>query len=287
MSTPFYPVVWFYPDAVVTEVREGVWKLDNCAFCKRYADKAALAREIRLCGHLADCGLPVPSTIQTVDELDWHAYKGSFYHLTTALSGSHIRYPLSEPERFGTLMAGALRRLQDALASYPHAADYRRNDLCGELEGWVAEKFPEMDEVLAEIRATSDELRRLAPDLPRQLIHRDFHTGNVLFDGGRLTGLLDFELVREEFRVFDLAYLLSSTLGDNWRQPAYWQRFLRFARAAFAAYVPTDAERRAAAPMMRAVCLLFAAFWKEPAQIENTLALTRFLRAQEEDIRSV
>ena len=287
MSVPFHPGVWFFPDAPVTEIRENIWLIGEKAVCKRWTDKQALAREIRLCGHLEDCGLPVPSTLRTVDELDWHAYQGSFYHLMNRLPGGHVRYPLSEPERFGALFGGTLRRLHGALASCSHADSFRENDLCGELEGWVSGKFAGREDLLADIRETAHKLRCLSPALPRQLIHRDFHAGNLLFEGDRLTGLLDFELVRTDFRVFDLAYLLSSTLGDNWRQPAYWQRFLRFAHTCAGAYGPTESECEAVAPMMRAICLLFAGFWRTPEQIESTVSLERFLGVHEDELRAL
>ena len=34
---------------------------------------------------------------------------------------------------------------------------------------------------------------QLEDDLPKQLIHRDLHPANMLFDNGRLTGFIDFE----------------------------------------------------------------------------------------------
>ncbi|MGN9910094.1 phosphotransferase enzyme family protein [Phytohabitans sp. LJ34] len=43
------------------------------------------------------------------------------------------------------------------------------------------------------------------PDAPRSVIHGDFTPWNLLFDDGRLTGLLDFEATHHTFQVADFA----------------------------------------------------------------------------------
>ena len=64
-------------------------------------------------------------------------------------------------------------------------------------------------------RDARSELEPIYKELPRQLIHRDAHPSNMLFSAGRLTGLLDFELVRRGPRIFDLCYCASSLLVDG------------------------------------------------------------------------
>ncbi len=44
-----------------------------------------------------------------------------------------------------------------------------------------------------------------APGAPRSVIHGDFAPWNLLFDGGRLTGVLDFEASHHTFQVADFA----------------------------------------------------------------------------------
>lgn len=57
--------------------------------------------------------------------------------------------------------------------------------------------------------------REFAPiyeDLPKHMIHRDFHPGNVLFKDDRLSGIVDFELTVKGIRIFDPCYLATSIL---------------------------------------------------------------------------
>jgi Ser/Thr protein kinase RdoA (MazF antagonist) len=51
---------------------------------------------------------------------------------------------------------------------------------------------------------------------PTGIIHRDFHPLNILLDRGRVTGVVDFELLCLGPRMFDLAYYLASLLSESW-----------------------------------------------------------------------
>ena len=273
------PGVWFFPDAEMAPIREKVWQVGDFAFCKEYTDKAALGRELRLYDWLTDCGLPVISTYLTVDGLEWYAHGGRFYHLAKRLPGEHLRYPLSEPERFGRLYGETLRRVHDALAKCPFADEFRENDLCDELDGWVTEALAGNDEFLQDVREVSAGLRSYAPALPRQLIHRDPHGENLLFRGNELTGVLDFELCRTDYRLMDAAYLLSSVLDwEHWQEPSILNRFHRFTGAYLDAYRPTEAEREALLLMLRAVALIFIPFWKDEKRRAQVIGLARLFR---------
>lgn len=51
---------------------------------------------------------------------------------------------------------------------------------------------------------------------PRQLIHGDFYPSNVLIDGGRVTGILDFEFSGPGLRAMDLAIGLGAFAPSAW-----------------------------------------------------------------------
>ncbi len=53
---------------------------------------------------------------------------------------------------------------------------------------------------------------------PRQLIHGEFYPGNVLMDGDRVSGILDFEFSGPGVRVMDLAVGLSAFALSEWRR---------------------------------------------------------------------
>lgn len=122
--------------------------------------------------------------------------------------------PLFErpPDRNGLETLGAtLGRLTSALSSFDHPAAHRdfvwdaaRLPLVADLR--PAYPCAEIDAAFALFEANS----ALIAGLPQQVIHNDFHPGNVLVDEeDAVTGVLDFGDVVHTARVVDLAVALS------------------------------------------------------------------------------
>lgn len=61
--------------------------------------------------------------------------------------------------------------------------------------------------------------------LPKQLIHGDLHYDNVLVDGGKVSGLLDFEFCALDWRAMELAVCLSKYAGEKDPMP-YFKSFV-------------------------------------------------------------
>jgi Ser/Thr protein kinase RdoA (MazF antagonist) len=61
---------------------------------------------------------------------------------------------------------------------------------------------------------------------PRQIVHGDWGFGNVLVDGGRVAGILDFEVAAEDARAAELAVALRLVLSKGSRD-RLWQPLLR------------------------------------------------------------
>ena len=72
-------------------------------------------------------------------------------------------------------------------------------------------------------------LPTLYRSLPQQIVHGDFDTSNVLMEGDRVTGVLDFESASPHVRAFDLARGLSPFTISPWSDPAGRQRAAAFA----------------------------------------------------------
>ena len=58
-------------------------------------------------------------------------------------------------------------------------------------------------------------LKRITKKLPRQIIHRDFHGQNIIFNNGRLDGYTDFDLNEKNARLYDLCYLCTGALASG------------------------------------------------------------------------
>lgn len=105
----------------------------------------------------------------------------------------------------------------------------------------VAEIFKQLDEIV----------RGDFAHLPRQIIHGDFGGSNVLMDGERVSGVLDFEYVGEGMRAMELAVGLwafgraEDPGGDSWPPTE------AFARGYRSRVSLTDAEIRALPELQR------------------------------------
>jgi Ser/Thr protein kinase RdoA (MazF antagonist) len=98
-------------------------------------------------------------------------------------------------------------------------------------------------------------------ELPKQLIHRDFHRGNALFTTEALSGYLDFDLVHQGPRLFDVCYLASGVLSESFREPGYVEYWLKVLEAIFRAYERgaglSSQERSLAWSMLMTIELIF------------------------------
>jgi 4-aminobutyrate aminotransferase-like enzyme/Ser/Thr protein kinase RdoA (MazF antagonist) len=107
-------------------------------------------------------------------------------------------------------MGSMLGRLQVSLGGFFHPAAGRRllwdARACGDLVPWTGQiESPALrrlvHDVLAGFASRADEMRRL----PAQVIHNDFHFGNVLASGSDVVGVIDFGDMIHGTRVQDLS----------------------------------------------------------------------------------
>ncbi|HKU94633.1 MAG TPA: phosphotransferase family protein [Vineibacter sp.] len=186
-------------------------------------------RQAPLLRALSAAGLPAPRVpLAAADESDL----GTPFIVMERLAGRtfiiwepHASFDLA-PHRVAALWtqaAAALARL--------HAFDWRGalddweqpRPLAAELAYWapILAKAPD-DHWLQEGRALADALAARIPDAgPVGVIHGDYQPGNLLFDNGRLTGIIDWELAGIGTQALDLGWLAMMADPRCWH--ANWQ----------------------------------------------------------------
>lgn len=162
--------------------------------------------------------LPLQSFVLSVDgEVEAtivHAGRERIARVLTWLDGTQLgltrRPDLDQLERLGT----TLGRLTSALSTFDHPAAHREM-------AWDVARLPLVRGLLdnypmEEARAAFDLFDRVvapvAGSLPQQVIHNDFHLGNVLVDAGSpgyVTGVIDFGDTVHTARIADLAVAVS------------------------------------------------------------------------------
>lgn len=211
-----------------------------------------------LLDHLAAKGLPVPPAIKDRNGIEIQELAGRAACLIKFLPG----VSLSHPTAAQALAAGrAMGEMHRALADFTLE---RRNELGA--AGWA----PLLDRCGADLDGIAPGLRsRLAQaldevlaawpdDLARSAIHADLFPDNVLMQGDRVTGLIDFYFACTDIRAYDLAVMHSSWAFENDGTPA-GPAVGRALIEGYEAALPLTGAERAALPLLaQGACLRFA-----------------------------
>jgi len=197
---------------------------------RNHADPGRLRFEHAILSQLGSAGLPfaVPTPIPTAAGEPFarlapagDAEGAGLAALTALIPGAHPdRDDLAQAEAGGE----AIGRLDAALARIapPDPASAVSWRSYGDLEH-CHPLVPDPRAVIAGLPLSGDARRRLLarydwllgciPDLyatlPRQLAHEDCAPDNILMEGARVTGILDFEFCARDLRAMDLAVALS------------------------------------------------------------------------------
>ena len=193
------------------------------------ADGARLAYEHRLLGWLGTRKLPfaVPVPLAARDGRTLVDSDQQRYALYPWLPGEQgDAHNLTQLGAFGT----ALGELHQVLVAYPcdRMPGLWRYDQLEHIHALVPDPYnltpaaiglepgAALDALCAWWRGELAGLRPLIEQrysaLPRQVIHGDYALGNTLYDGDRLTAILDFEFASPDARAMDLAAGLHWTL---------------------------------------------------------------------------
>jgi Ser/Thr protein kinase RdoA (MazF antagonist) len=236
---------------------------------KRKTIHQTVQHEYRLLEALAAQGMPVAVPLRAHSGKPYVQVGDDYYDLSPRLPGTAYtdHYGPGAEDRarqFGAAIAwlhAALRNC-DQIFSMPDM------DLPGDIlrcrpvvhSIWQADQRPpgtildELETGLADCFAM----------LPQQLLHRDAHPGNMLFQDGQLTGWIDFELMERGPRIFDLCYCSTSLLMNGLDDPARRQAWPGLVRALVEGYDSvsplTPVERGAIRMVQMAIGVLMIAW---------------------------
>ena len=191
-------------------------------------DGGVLHFQVRALQHLAlaEPGLPVPRVVPSLTgDPVVQLPDGRQAVLTTFLDGQLVNsVPISEPaltplrRELGATLARlnlALRSFSDPAASHVLLWDiqqaHRLRDLTSEIDVGT--------ELLRWLDHFDDVVRPALAPLRTQVLHNDFSRDNVLVDGARVTGILDFGDLVHTHLAADVAVAASYQLDDGSADP--------------------------------------------------------------------
>lgn len=221
--------------------------------------------EVAVLAHLAGCGLPVTVPLPTRAGRFWQPWDGEAVWLYRELPGASLQLHMPDGADPAWLLGGACAHLGRALGTI-ETADARR---------WRVPVRPNQSGCAG---------------LPAQVIHRDFHAGNVLFSAEVVSGYLDFDHVEVGPRVLDLCYAATSLLALMITGPALESWLGRWGWLV-AGYIDTvdlsDLELDRTAELMLANQYDFVTWFESRADADNlalTLSVIEYVEAHSQAI---
>ena len=173
-------------------------------------------RNIKIKTILNDKNIPAGAIIKTNNNSNFVNDDKYYYLLSEKVQGNNL-VSMNGNIKLAKEMGQIIARLHVAFKECEVQEEFWDNSLLNELKGWIKEsldgsgwkciskeKYEELESKLEE----------LYDKLPVQLIHRDVHFGNFLFDNGQFSGYIDFDLSQRNIRIFDLCYFMLGLLSE-------------------------------------------------------------------------
>lgn len=231
----------------------GLFLLKRRARGKDDPFKVAFCHALQL--HLADKQFPLPHLIGTkTDNNSMLQWKGRIYELFEYIKGTSYDNSLEATTDAGKTLGLFHKLLRDYDPEYePAQGSYHAaRSVAGSMQQ-IPQTLPRLDPGAAQ---QEDRIAQVVhflhtsyneaavrvndmglPDWPMQIVHCDWHPGNMLFRGSRVVAVIDYDAARIQQRVLDAANgaLQFSILGGG-DDPSQWpdyideSRFKRFLR---------------------------------------------------------
>ena len=157
---------------------------------------------LNLMAHLARHGIPCPAPIADLSDQYLQRLNGKPAALVTRLPGRSLEQPdASQCAALGALLG----RMHLAARSYPAYLENPRGPKWWRVAAREVNPFldaPRLQLLEAELDYQS---RQRFPDLPRGPVHADLFRDNALFEGGRISGVIDFYFAGVDTFLYDVA----------------------------------------------------------------------------------
>ena len=230
---------------------------------------AVIRAQHALMARLRQRGFPAPAVVPTANGETLHVEGGEFYEVQEYIAGepydhtrpAHLAEAAVTLGRYHACVQGFAPRALRNLGELYTPATLKAN-LSKLVEAWSLQlptsNFQPPTSNLQQLEAHAADLAARfaqAPahgTLPHVIIHGDYYAGNLLFEGDRIVGVVDYDKARWQARVVELAEALiyfASPRPGHLRHLVYhgflqWEPFACFLRHYARVIVPEDNEIR-------------------------------------------
>lgn len=284
---------WGLQDNEIKQIYDTTWQVGENYVLKVYSDLDMMERNIKILQTLDAMNIPVGQIVPTNEKKQYVSEEDAFYFLSKKLPGSNI-VQIGNDKNIALLMGEIIADLHIAFKKCEDGEVFWNNSLLDEMNGWVKENFQKnnwkyiskenYEKILSELTA-------IYHKLPVQLIHRDVHFGNFLFEKGKFSGYIDFDLSQRNIRIFDICYFLLGMLSEKEKLEITADIWFELVRDVFTGYEKklqlSEEEKKAVPYVMECIELLFVSYFEDQKDVrcaEDAYKIFEFVWKQEEKI---
>lgn len=284
---------WGLQDDKIEQIYDTAWQVGEEYVLKVYYDLDMLKRNLKILHTLDLMNIPVGQIVLTHDNEQYISEADVYYFLSKKMQGSNI-IQVGNDINIALKMGEIIAELHIAFAKCEKVETFWNNSLLVEMNGWVKNNFESnkwkyitqenYEQIVLNLANVYDKL-------PVQLIHRDVHFGNFLFDNGKFSGYIDFDLSQRNIRIFDICYFLLGLLSEEEKLEITVDTWFAFLKNAFIGYEKkirlSDEEKIAVPYVMECIELLFVSYFDEQGDVccaENAYKIFKFIKQQEDRI---
>lgn len=275
------------------QIYNTTWQIGEQYVLKEYRNLKMLERNLHILQILEKMDIPVAKIVPTGNKELYAVYEDRYFFLSKKLPGSNL-VRIENDVEIALMMGEIIANLHIAFKQCENADTFWDNSLLDEMNGWIKRDLEktgwkyisgeEYEEVVSKLADVYDKL-------PVQLIHRDVHFGNFLFEKGKFSGYIDFDLSQRNIRIFDICYFLLGLLSEEVKLEITREQWFVIVKNVFAGYESkvdlTEDEKYAVPYVMECIELLFVAYFESINDVhcaEDACKIYEFVKMQENKI---
>lgn len=198
------------------------WNVGEDYVIKAGTNVAGLERHIKISRALAEHGFGVALPVETVDGKDYYWDGELYFCLESKLKGVPVKsstFYETEPDISACCMGEILGQLDMLLARFHDEFVCNEPDLLQSMKEWAIPKVKKLVKLPESFWAEYvNVFSELYVTLPKQIIHRNPCPNSFVSENGNIVGITDFELSEKNIRIFDVCYMTTAILSENFQK---------------------------------------------------------------------
>jgi Ser/Thr protein kinase RdoA (MazF antagonist) len=263
---------------IAPKVTRIVSTMDEQFILKKQTSLINPEREIKLLHFLTSKDINVQLPLLGLNSEYVQIHEEEYYCMYRYIEGHHYTaIEALQDQRVPIVLSEILASLHKEMQIIENATDYPIKDIYHQVYGWAVPTILTVynDEKLQQIYDDiHSSFKELMASLPKQLIHRDAHLSNIIMNDHQLSGIIDFEIVEVNVRIFDICYCSTSILNEVFSKETLRDDWLLFVMNLVKNYTKynllSEEEVRAIPYVMLAIQSIFMAYFVQNASLYET-----------------